>query len=241
MKRKLLSLLLCAVLALGVLPAPAFAGYENFTEQQPYTGQFADVPSDAWYAENVELAYEYGLVNGVSQTSFAPDSSLTMAEAVKLAACLHSIYQNGTADYAVYAVYALENGILSAPLESYEAAATRGAFADVLAKAFPEEALESVNFVEDGAIPDVPEGAYYADAAYLLYRAGVLTGSDAAGRLLPDSTIKRSEAAAIVTRMVEPALRQTVTLEVRETLTADEAMAYCMPAGFKLYSYDAAG
>ena len=75
MKRKLLSLLLCAVLALGVLPAPAFAGYENFTEQQPYTGQFADVPPDAWYAENVELAYEYGLINGVSQTSFAPDNS----------------------------------------------------------------------------------------------------------------------------------------------------------------------
>ena len=138
MKRKLLSLLLCAVLALGVLPAPAFAGYENFTEQQPYTGQFADVPPDAWYAENVELAYEYGLINGVSQTSFAPDNSLTMAEAVKLAACLHSIYQNGATDFAasspwytVYAAYALENGILSAPLESYEAAATRGAFADV--------------------------------------------------------------------------------------------------------------
>ena len=35
MKRKLLSLLLCAVLALGVLPAPAFAGYENFTEYSP--------------------------------------------------------------------------------------------------------------------------------------------------------------------------------------------------------------
>ena len=248
MKRKLLSQLLCAVLALGVLPAPAFAGYENFTEQQPYTGQFADVPPDAWYAENVELAYEYGLINGVSQTSFAPDNSLTMAEAVKLAACLHSIYQNGATDFAasspwytVYAAYALENGILSAPLESYEAAATRGAFADVLAKAFPEEALEQVNSVEDGAIPDVPEGAYYADAAYLLYRAGVLTGSDASGRLLPDSTIKRSEAAAIVTRMVEPALRQTVTLEVRETLTADEAITYCMPAVFKLYSYDAKG
>ena len=127
----------------------------NFTEQQPYTGQFADVPPDAWYAENVELAYEYGLINGVSQTSFAPDNSLTMAEAVKLAACLHSIYQNGATDFAasspwytVYAAYALENGILSAPLESYEAAATRGAFADVLAKAFPEEALEQVNSVE---------------------------------------------------------------------------------------------
>ena len=40
---------------------------------------------------------------------------------------------------------------------------------------------------------------------------------------------------------MEPALRQTVTLEVRETLTADEAITYCMPAVFKLYSYDAKG
>ena len=57
-----------------------------------------------------------------------------------------------------------------------------------------------------------PMSASYADAVYLLYRAGVLTGSDSAGTFRPDSTIKRSEAAAIVTRMADPSLRQRITL-----------------------------
>ena len=92
MKKRVLSLLLAAVLAIGMLPS-AFAGYENFNAQATYTaGQFTDVPETAWYAQNVRTAYEYGLINGQSATTFAPDSSLTVAEAVKLAASLHSIY-----------------------------------------------------------------------------------------------------------------------------------------------------
>lgn len=92
MKKRVFSLLLAAVLAIGTLPS-AFAGYENFTAQASYTpGQFTDVAESAWYAENVRTAYEYGLINGQSATTFAPDSQLTVAEAVKLAASLHSIY-----------------------------------------------------------------------------------------------------------------------------------------------------
>ncbi len=54
-------------------------------------------------------------------------------------------------------------------------------FASVLAAALPSEALTAINTIADGAIPDVSYSAYYADAVYLLYRAGVLTGSDTAG------------------------------------------------------------
>ena len=49
MKRRICSLLLAAVLFTGMVPS-AFAGYENFQAQAVYTsGQFADVPADAWY------------------------------------------------------------------------------------------------------------------------------------------------------------------------------------------------
>ncbi len=99
MKKRLCSLLLAAVLLLGLVPS-AFAGFENFAAQAVYTpGQFTDVAEDAWYADNVRAAYEYGLINGQSATRFAPDNSLTVAEAVKLAACLHSIYHTGSANF----------------------------------------------------------------------------------------------------------------------------------------------
>ena len=248
MKKRVFSLLLAAVLAIGTLPS-AFAGYENFTAQASYTpGQFTDVAESAWYAENVRTAYEYGLINGQSATTFAPDSQLTVAEAVKLAASLHSIYHTGSADftpstpwYQTYVDYALQNGILTAARSDYNSPASRAVFASVLAAALPEEALSAINTVADGAIPDVSMSTSYADEVYLLYRAGVLTG-DSTGRFLPDNTIKRSEAAAIVTRMADPSLRQSITLtDTQAELTADEIYARCIPAVFKLYSYNARG
>lgn len=248
MKKRICSLLLSVALLFGMLPA-ALAGYENFTIQATYTpGQFTDVADDAWYAENVRASYEYGLINGQSDTRFAPDSELTVAEAIKLAVCLHSIYHTGSADftesqpwYQTYVDYALENRILTAARSDYTQPASRAVFASVLAAALPEEALAEMNTVADGAIPDVATSASYADAVYLLYRAGVLTGSDSAGSFRPTSTIRRSEAAAIVTRMADPSLRQTFTLSVSAELTSSEVFDRCIPAVFKLYSYDARG
>ncbi|HJA49495.1 MAG TPA: trypsin-like peptidase domain-containing protein [Candidatus Agathobaculum intestinipullorum] len=248
MKKRICSLLLAVAMLLGTLPA-ALAGYENFTTQATYTpGQFTDVAADAWYADNVRASYEYGLINGQSDTRFAPDSALTVAEAVKLAACLHSIYNTGSSDFAesrpwyqTYVDYALQNRILTAARSDYTQPASRAVFASVLAAALPEDALPTINTVADGAIPDVSMSASYADAVYLLYRAGVLTGSDSAGSFLPSSTIRRSEAAAIVTRMADPSLRRTVTITASAELTANEIYERCMPAVFKLYSYDARG
>ena len=50
------------------------------------------MPSTEWYAQNVQAAYEYKLVDGVNATQFKPNSNLTIAQAIKLAACLHSTY-----------------------------------------------------------------------------------------------------------------------------------------------------
>ena len=76
MKKRLLSLITAAALMVGMLPA-AFAGYENFTSKTTYpAGQFTDVPSTEWYAQNVQAAYEYKLVDGVNATQFKPNSNL---------------------------------------------------------------------------------------------------------------------------------------------------------------------
>ena len=224
-KKRLLSLLLTGALCLS-LSAPALAaGLENFQKTNTYTaGQFTDVPAGEWYAANVQAAYELGLMEGSSASTFNPSGNLTIAEALVLACRLHSTYVgdgatftgSGGAWYQPYVDYAVETAILSPGTYSdYTATATRAQFASILAAALPAEALTAINSVT--ALPDVAADAAYAPAALSLYNAGVLTGSDAAGSFKPDTTIQRSEVATIVTRMADPSLRKTFTLTSAET------------------------
>lgn len=47
---------------------------------------------------------------------------------------------------------------------------------------------------------------------YTFYRAGILTGSDKNGTFYPTNDIKRSEIAAILSRMYDKTARKTVSL-----------------------------
>lgn len=253
MKNKTPLLVIVFALCFNLLAGTALAaGLNNFTPVKTYTqGQFRDVKSTAWYATNVKEAYEYDMINGKSSTVFDPDGKLTLGETVKLAACLHSIYYNGTVEidtagspwYKSYVDYAMENGIIKSGFDNYNRAATRLEFASVFANALPEEALGAINTVEDNAIPDVSSESRGGDDIYLLYRAGILTGNDASGAFTPNTNIVRSEAAAITTRMANSELRRKITLIERKTdgLTAEQISAQCSPAVFYLEVYDKSG
>lgn len=63
---------------------------------------------------------------------------------------------------------------------------------------------------ETVSIPDVdPETTADADAMVRLYQAGVLTGVDAAGNFAPGADLTRGQAAVILARVLDPALRIT--------------------------------
>ena len=47
---------------------------------------FEDVPADAWYAEDVDIAYTAGYITGTSESTFSPLASLTREEAVVILA-----------------------------------------------------------------------------------------------------------------------------------------------------------
>lgn len=108
---------------------------------------FSDVAADAWYAPAVRWAADNGVVNGVSETEFAPLSSLTREQLAVLlyrAAGLVEWYTPpevqgeapaGVSDWAAEAAaWALETGILdpAQPLRPSEPA-TRGEAALALA------------------------------------------------------------------------------------------------------------
>ncbi len=216
MKKRVLSLLLAVLMLVTALPMSASAA------DLP----FRDVASDAWYYADVKSAYEKELINGKSADTFAPDDNLTYAETAKLAAAMSQRYwsgvvtlTNGTPWYQTYVIYCQTAGIISKDYD-WNAPATRAGYMEIFANALPDDALQAVNTVPDGSIPDVPTSHPQAAAIYKLYRAGILQGSDSAHSCKPGDSIRRSEVAAILTRMMDAEKRISFSMEAAPTQTA---------------------
>ena len=172
---------------------------------------FTDVLPSHWSYADVRVAWEQGLINGKSDTLFAPEDNLTYAEAVKLAACMHQLYSlgevtltNGSPNwYDSYVAYAKDKWIIGRDYD-WNAPATRAEYMDMFSKAMP---LDEINTIADGAIPDVPMTHPQAYAIYKMYRAGIVQGVDGAHNCNPNANIKRSEVATILTRMMNEGVR----------------------------------
>ena len=223
-QRRFISVLAAGALCLSLLPTAAFAAesMDNFKAEREYpAGQFTDVVAGSWYAGSVEKAYELGLVEGTSKTTFSPTDPITVGSTLALACRLYSTYYDDNATftggspwYQPYVDYAVAKGIItSGQFTDYNANATRRQFAAIMAKSLPSGALKYINTVEDGGIPDVAPGSANSEDIYTLYRAGILTGSDKAGTFLPETTIDRASVSAILTRMAMPDQRQSITLK----------------------------
>ena len=82
MKKRICSgfMLICLLLTTPACAAgadrPVTGSVEKTSSQ---TAGFADVPSDAWYAGAVQYCRENGLMAGISDTTFAPEDTLTRA------------------------------------------------------------------------------------------------------------------------------------------------------------------
>ena len=180
---------------------------------------FTDVLTNAWYCDDVKTAWEMGLINGKTATLFAPEDNLTYAEAIKLAACMHQLYTTGKITltngspnwYDSYVTYAKNNGIINKDY-SWNTPATRAGYMEIFADTLPDSALAAINTIPDGSIPDVPMTHPQAAAIYKLYRAGILQGAGAAHNCNPGSNIRRSEVAAILTRMMNNSTRVSFTM-----------------------------
>ncbi|MBQ3076329.1 MAG: S-layer homology domain-containing protein [Clostridia bacterium] len=206
--KRTISLFFALILCIMILSTPALAAAMPFT----------DIPAGAWYFDDVKNAYESGLINGKGADTFAPEANMTYAEAIKLAACMHQKYTTGSVTlvvgtpwYQTYVDYAKEKGIITRDY-AWDQQATRAGYMEIFAEALPDAALAPINFVQDGAIPDVGLTHVQAKPIYKLYRAGILQGADAEHNCLPAASIRRSEVAAILTRMMDSGKRVRFTL-----------------------------
>ena len=231
----LLALSLC-ITAAGAVTAQD-SSMDNFTKTVEYT-PFPD--AGAWYAADVQKAVELGIMNGKGDGTFDPTGTLSLAEAVTMAAKACSIYTGGKFTpggspwYENAVHYAEQEGIiLSGEYVDYTQPATRADMAGMFNYVLFNRDMTRINRI--ASIPDVNAHTSYVDSIYRLYNAGILSG-DATGAFHPDDSVTRAEAAAIINRLADPASRKTLNLTTPPAGTLltskDGSFHACIPEGW---------
>lgn len=177
---------------------------------------FIDVHEGDWFYENVGYVYENGLMNGVSETLFEPNGTVTRGMIVTI---LHRLEGEPESDYDMpftdmaeqqwYAGavrWAAGEGIVNGVSETEFApnsAVTREQFAAILwryaqSKGYDVSAsADLTGFLDYGQISE-----YALPALQWAVGAGVMSGRGD-GILAPQGTATRAEAAAMLMRFVE--------------------------------------
>jgi len=224
MKRRIVTFALAAILLAVSLPH-ASAADTRFPAVRTYAGQFADLDAGAWYYESAAALYELGLING-QDGRFAPDSEMTIAEAVTMAARLRSLYEHGDSEagpsrhsggewYKPYAAYLQELQVIDREFDGlYQQAATRAQMAHILANTLHQDLFEPINgdvvaagYANRNYIRDVRDDTPYRQDILALYTWGISGGVDKTGAFLPEAHIQRCQVAAMAARLADSSLR----------------------------------
>lgn len=206
MKKRLLTLLLAAILAMSLVV--------------PVSAAFSDVPADAWYAGDVADVQQYGIIEGVGNNKFLPNGILTHAQAVTMASRVYARMNGDTIPdnggyrywYEPYLEYARSKELLDPRVgpDSYDDPCSRSDMAWMFYRAIQGNNNTILNNID--RIPDLSLDGE-SSGIYALYRFGILTGSDEYGSFYPDRSITRAETAAILNRVLDVDKRQVFTLK----------------------------
>lgn len=215
---KILKITLVSALIITAWPVHAFAEVKEFVKINEYTGSFTDIKDTDWFKEDVISSFETGLLKGKEANIFDPYGNITLAEAITLAARVHSIYTESPIEntnngqwYQPYIDYAAVNGlIIEGEFKDFAKVASRAEVAYVFCNALGKENLYNINNIT--SIPDVDMDTLYHEEIFKLYNSGIVAGSDKYGTFNPDSFITRAEASAIVNRVIDEEKRIAVRL-----------------------------
>ena len=186
---------------------------EDGQKTNPYTvtvtlaEAFSDVPSSAWYYNNVMQAAAAGIVSGRGDGTFAPLANVTRRDFAIMLTQMLGVSNDGTAvspfidvdddDYGVVSIaYCKAHNIISGYDDGTfkpDATITRQEAASMIVKAM------GVSKASDELYPDDSTIAGWAkDAVYKAKAAGLMKGDAGTGNFRPTGLITRAEAASIM-------------------------------------------
>lgn len=208
---RMLSLFLCVVLLISLMPMSVFAAKT--------VGPFEDVKSDAWYADAVQYVYDNGLMNGMSKTTFEPQTTTSRAMIVTIlyrlagepAVSGKSTFEDVAAGkwYTDAINWAAKEGVVS----GYSAkkfgpndVITREQIATILCRYADQQGVDVSKrddlkaFSDKGAV-----SSWAKDAMQWAVAVGLINGRTA-DTLVPKGNTTRAEAATLLMRFVEKIL-----------------------------------
>lgn len=211
----------------GTTTTPTKPANTKFAFTKEYDARFKDVTSSNWFYSDVEKSYKLGLMNGRSEDTFDPNGTVSLAEAITIAARMNAIYNGttipeaaaGESWYTPYVNYATSKAIItSGQFADYTASATREQVALIFVRALPATWYKAINMFTQ--IPDVASTSSSFASILRLYNAGVITGVDENYNFKPNDNIKRSEISAVINRVaIEDSRLRVVTEEEKNSNT----------------------
>ncbi|HWR56871.1 MAG TPA: S-layer homology domain-containing protein, partial [Negativicutes bacterium] len=178
---------------------------------------FTDVPAGHWAADFISDLVEKGIINGRTETTFAPNDQITRAEFVKILAGIAGIdvtkYTTtsfsdvaATSWFAPYVSWAGQAGVSqgadgkfnpNAPITRQEMAAMIARFVEDVAGATLPLVNEAVTFADDDRI-----AGYAADAVTMMQKAGIINGKGN-NQFAPLDNATRAEAAKMLASLMQ--------------------------------------
>ena len=247
-----LILVVSCMLSAGAYAAPVpgegLAVFEEVARMTPTT--FSDLGSTHWGYYGIKVCYDRGILLGDAEGTFRPEGSVTWAEALTIAARIHSAYyanalnttvREGEDWYMPYLRYCIPHKLLpearpadnmlgSTPINRYD-------LAYLFARTIDAEDMPQISTlaITDEAI--IPE--YCKADVKMLYCAGILIGMEDnsfAGSL--DTT--RAEIATVIARIILPSERCGYDEKVNADMADYEANlendSICVQIGSTYYS-----
>lgn len=198
MKKKIVSIVLLLLMSMSMT---AFA---NET--------YVDVKESDYFYTNVEFATEKGIINGIGNNQFNPQGTLTVAQAIKISACINAnfyekdmSYDGGTHWADSYYNYALENGIIKETdfnKADFDKLITRDKLFYIFANTLPDSEYIQIN--EKDLTPEKS----MTDYVEKLFCAGIVVGNENGFEL--EKNITRADTTILISRMCAYSRRQFV-------------------------------
>lgn len=159
---------------------------------------FLDVSTGAWYYDAVAYVYDKGLMTGVTDSAFGPETTMTRAMFWTVLARMDGrVVDGGTPWYAKAQAWALDSGVSDGT--DPNGTITREQFVTMLWRYAGTPSVP-------GSLAGYPDAAsvssWAADAMRWAVSRGIVEGGDG-GMLSPASPITRAQAATILMRYVE--------------------------------------
>lgn len=200
--KRLLSLFLVFLMILSVFPLQVFGAVTTYTDVKE---------SDYFYVE-VLFTTGNGIINGIGNNLFDPQGILTVAQAIKISACINANFYekdmpyDGATHWAEsFYTYAVANGIIKETdfaKTDFDKLITRDKLFYIFANTLPDSEYIQINEKDLAPEKDM------ADYIEKLFCAGIVVGNENGFEL--EKNISRADTAILISRMCAYSRRQFV-------------------------------